>query len=240
MADNISSSSISSDSDDDLASSGHAGASESISSVDLTGDELEDRVMVAGEVQGYQFEPSFNSEGSGNGSGSETSASESDSHSDDPDGVKAKWHEWASRMNITDWCDCGKLCVNSPFPEENACCSEKVPILNKMEEFNADHGGDIVCITKHPGFSSNYLDVWVLQAAYRLYQKKHRVGIDGEINMNMKYRYIAYRQLVAWCWGFLGKENRVPLPACALDVIRKTFPAEGELVGFKYPTLKKK
>jgi hypothetical protein len=55
-----------------------------------------------------------------------------------------------------------------------------------------------------------------------------------------KYRYIAYRQLVGWCWGFLGKGNRVPLPACALDVIRTTFPPEGDIVGFKYPTLTKK
>jgi hypothetical protein len=75
--------------------------------------------------------------------------------------------------------------VNSPVPEENACCCEKVPILNKIEEFNADHGGDIACITKHPGFLSNCLDVWVLQNVYRLYQKKYRVEVDGEININM-------------------------------------------------------
>lgn len=27
-----------------------------------------------------------------------------------------------------------------------------------------------------------------------------------------------------WCWGYLGTNARVPLPACAVIFIRTTFP----------------
>ena len=53
-----------------------------------------------------------------------------------------------------------------------------------------------------------------------------------------KYRYTAYRQLVRWCWGFLGKYHRVPLPACAVARIRKEFPQDdARYTGFSYPNL---
>ena len=32
-------------------------------------------------------------------------------------------------------------------------------------------------------------------------------------------RFIAHRQLVRWCWKWLGKEIRVKLPACAVNRI---------------------
>ena len=53
-----------------------------------------------------------------------------------------------------------------------------------------------------------------------------------------KFRYTAYRQLVRWCWGFLGRHHRVPLPACAVARIRKEFPEDdGLYTGFAYPIL---
>lgn len=51
-----------------------------------------------------------------------------------------------------------------------------------------------------------------------------------------RYRHTAYRQLVYWCWGWLGRNNRVPLPACAVHKIRATFPSDTD-TGFKYPSL---
>ena len=39
-------------------------------------------------------------------------------------------------------------------------------------------------------------------------------------------RYVAYRQLVRWCWGYLGKDIRVVLPACAVKKIRLQFPSD--------------
>ena len=36
-------------------------------------------------------------------------------------------------------------------------------------------------------------------------------------------RYIAYRQLARWCWGYLGHEVQVVLPSCAVSRIRAAF-----------------
>lgn len=54
-----------------------------------------------------------------------------------------------------------------------------------------------------------------------------------------KFRYIAYRQLVRWCWGYLGKHVRVALPSCAVNKIRNTFPADfgSSYTGLKPPSL---
>ena len=50
-----------------------------------------------------------------------------------------------------------------------------------------------------------------------------------------RMRYIGYRQLARWCWGWLGKRVRVPLPACATHNIRTTYPEEnGQYRGFSY------
>jgi len=49
-------------------------------------------------------------------------------------------------------------------------------------------------------------------------------------------QYIAYHQLVRWYWGYLGRKVRVPLPSCAVSLIRKTFPADsGSYTEFKIP-----
>ena len=48
-----------------------------------------------------------------------------------------------------------------------------------------------------------------------------------------RYRYTAYRQLTRFVWGYLGKEIRVILPACAVTEIRKNFPsADGSYTGY--------
>ena len=39
-----------------------------------------------------------------------------------------------------------------------------------------------------------------------------------------KYRYVAYRQFVRLCWGYLGKDVRVYTPACAHAIIDNTYP----------------
>ena len=44
--------------------------------------------------------------------------------------------------------------------------------------------------------------------------------------VSRKFRYVAYRQLVRWCWGYLGRKVRVALPSCAVNKIRQRFPAD--------------
>ena len=39
-----------------------------------------------------------------------------------------------------------------------------------------------------------------------------------------KYRYVAYRKVVRWCWGWLGKDIRVQLPACVHASIMEAYP----------------
>ncbi|XP_078602809.1 uncharacterized protein LOC144876903 isoform X2 [Branchiostoma floridae x Branchiostoma japonicum] len=55
-------------------------------------------------------------------------------------------------------------------------------------------------------------------------------------SLTWRYRYVAYRQLVRWCWGWLGARIRVINPACAVKKIRETFPS-AQYTGFKYPPL---
>ena len=51
-------------------------------------------------------------------------------------------------------------------------------------------------------------------------------------------RYTAYRQTVRWCYGYLGKYNRRPLPSCAMHKIRNKFPEPGgQYVEFKFVDL---
>ena len=60
----------------------------------------------------------------------------------------------------------------------------------------------------------------------------------GHLNQR-KFRYIAFRQLVRWFWGYLGKHVRVALPSCAVNKIRSTFLAEfgTSYTGLKPPSL---
>ena len=51
-----------------------------------------------------------------------------------------------------------------------------------------------------------------------------------------KYRYTAYRQLVRWCYRYLGKQIRVVLPSCAVNRIRAEFTSD-IYHGFRLPTL---
>lgn len=43
-------------------------------------------------------------------------------------------------------------------------------------------------------------------------------------------------QLVRWCWSLLEKNNRTPLPACAMSRIGNAFPAnDGQYKNFEWP-----
>ncbi|KAK2155220.1 hypothetical protein LSH36_246g05006 [Paralvinella palmiformis] len=87
------------------------------------------------------------------------------------------------------------------------------------------------CMTQHPGFVANCLNSWVLDVAYLQYQ--HQL----EFSQLIIYRHTAYRQLVRWCWGIVGRDNRLPLPSCVFNKTRKTFPSpNGKYTGFKWPT----
>jgi len=114
--------------------------------------------------------------------------------------------------------------------EENICCQEIDPVVRKnLEAAEVEQlDNPPVCIVNHPGFHAVCLNVWVLQTAWFQYKQQYgKEAYDGpEFKKN---RHIAYRQLVRWCWGSLGKEVRVPLPSCAVNCIRAHFQEPGRL-----------
>ena len=118
--------------------------------------------------------------------------------------------------------------------EECACCHEIEQDNEKIKPAQP-----FTCITDNPGFHAVCLDIWVLQAAWFGYKQQYGSrayeGPEHKVNRN-----IAYRQLVRWCWGVIGKEIRVVLPSCAVSCIRAHFPPPGneddfEFVGFRFP-----
>jgi len=121
---------------------------------------------------------------------------------------------------------------------ECVCCQEIPQITEKnqnvFEEENL--GFPISCITDNPGFKAVCLNRWVLEASW--FQYRQQYGSQAyEGPEHKKNRHTAYRQLVRWCWGVLGKEIRVVLPSCAVMCIRAHFPPPGleenfEFVGF--------
>uniref|UniRef100_A0A1X7T1Y1 P2X purinoreceptor 7 intracellular domain-containing protein n=1 Tax=Amphimedon queenslandica TaxID=400682 RepID=A0A1X7T1Y1_AMPQE len=114
-----------------------------------------------------------------------------------------------------------------PSRRECLCCRDIQAIMSKINEVNDTQ---VKCITEHPGFSAVCLNVWVLQTAYAQYRQQY-----GNYNASMheRHRYTAYRQLVRWCWGWLGREVRVILPSCAVSIIR-TFPSSA-YTGYSNP-----
>ncbi|XP_061908112.1 P2X purinoceptor 7-like [Entelurus aequoreus] len=120
------------------------------------------------------------------------------------------------RLQNTEWCTCHN-CVNMETVAECVCCRELDAVARTMEEKRVE-----TCIIDHPGFPSVCLDEWVLQTAYYAYQQQYGVLQQQQ---NERRRHTAYQQFVRFCWGYLGKEIRVVLPACVVHKIRTTFPS---------------
>jgi hypothetical protein len=60
---------------------------------------------------------------------------------------------------------------------------------------------------------------------YMRYCTWHKTSILIISNFLRYLRAVAYRWLVRWFCGYLGWDNRRPLPACIYNDIRKTFPS---------------
>ncbi|XP_022101364.1 P2X purinoceptor 7-like [Acanthaster planci] len=156
-------------------------------------------------VRPYMYEPERGDDGGG---------SVSDSDTDD--------EEHVARLGNNNWCEC-EQCTPMPSVRESKCCKEIDAVLRMTESFVLD----LDCITEHPGFRTVCLDRWVLDTAYYQYRQQYG-GQAHQGSENQKYRHTAYRQLARWCWGYLGREVRVVLPACAVNKIRSMFPTNDE------------
>ena len=124
-------------------------------------------------------------------------------------------------------CQCGNC---EYFGELPVCCHKYAAMKERLKSIY----GDFKCITQHPGFHSNCLDIHVLEASfYKFCQNDGEPGDDEPLHETL--RYIAYRRMVRWIFKKLGQKNRKRLPACVVLAIRNRFPADnGEYTGFKY------
>ncbi|KAG1675546.1 hypothetical protein GQR58_014656 [Nymphon striatum] len=124
------------------------------------------------------------------------------------------WHNRinrrAKKSNLPFYlCTCGH-CQLMDTERECRCCQEITEVEQKLQDPAKDNA-NFQCIITHPGFDGACLNIWALKVALLTYKK---------------YRYVAYRQFVRWCWGFLGKNIRVVIPSCAVTAIGNAFQSD--------------
>ena len=110
-------------------------------------------------------------------------------------------------------CRCGK-CVPIPDTPQIVCCRDYEQVNNRREEKP--------CITESPGFPHVCRNVYALQAALGTWHQMTDEVLDV---CNKSYRFIAYKQFIAWVFGKLGSGVRRQIPSCVVDDIRRNFPA---------------
>nr|XP_054592258.1 P2X purinoceptor 7-like [Nothobranchius furzeri] len=127
---------------------------------------------------------------------------------------------------VSEWCTFGHC--TSLSARENVCCRETPKVMLRCQQV-----GVTSCITEHPGFEAVALNPYVLQAVYGTFLQLY--GEMQETTLNSCYRHLAYRNVVRWCWGYLGQHVRVVIPSCAVSRIRQEFPEDGAYKGFLPP-----
>lgn len=125
------------------------------------------------------------------------------------------------RLLNNDWCLCGGHChVEPSFTAEDCICCREIPEVSSEAD---DLGSQ--CLTTIDAFEAAILNPITLYIGWMEYTERWRQASKafGAQN-NEKYRYVAYRKVVRWCWGFLGRDIRVQLPACIHSKIMRAYP----------------
>ncbi|XP_016390678.1 uncharacterized protein LOC107725790 isoform X3 [Sinocyclocheilus rhinocerous] len=130
---------------------------------------------------------------------------------------------------VTAWCTC-ENCAVMPMEKENKCCLEIPEIVRRINQVP----DTLTCITHHPGFEPVCLNVYSLQNALNVYKADYgRLKLRG---IEQRYRHLAHRSFVSWCWGYLSRTIRVVIPSCVVLRICREFPdAAGSCAGFRPP-----
>ncbi|XP_068690066.1 uncharacterized protein [Montipora foliosa] len=137
---------------------------------------------------------------------------------------------FAGETDLPDWCKCGKCSMEFVVQhEECRCCME----IDRCRERMAQVEKDEECVTSHPGFESVCLDRWVLATAaigLKTKQKKAYTTLfaEGNTTENKFLRSVSYRQFVLMVWEYVGSSNRIPLPCCVYNALRKEFPIQDD------------
>ncbi|XP_044022995.1 P2X purinoceptor 7-like [Siniperca chuatsi] len=130
--------------------------------------------------------------------------------------------------SATERCTCGE-CRTMPTEDQNVCCKDLNAVQNRYGELPEEPW----CGTLYPGLEPVCLKPYSLQNTLNTYQADH-----GPLEMKeraVRARYLAYRCFASWCWGYLGKHNRVVIPFCVVLHIQEYLDEDGEYTGFKPP-----
>ena len=117
---------------------------------------------------------------------------------------------------------------------EEICCSNH-DASNRLQDAITDYGHKDAfgCITDHPGFHYNCLVAEVLDESWKTYKQMYgKAATEGPVSS--RRRHTAYRNLSRFIFGFVRKQERNILPACAVKKIRSTYPDhDSTYTGFK-------
>ncbi|XP_041421953.1 P2X purinoceptor 7-like [Xenopus laevis] len=125
-------------------------------------------------------------------------------------------------MGNTAWCKCGK-CIPMPTRDESCCCTEIQDVAHYFE-------GDVICITTVDDMldmcmEENRLDFIRCSCRYS------RAAYSRDRNRIL--RKASYQAFSTWAHSYLELGNRIPIPSCMVDLIRKKFPDNQQhYVGF--------
>ncbi|KAL2096842.1 hypothetical protein ACEWY4_006049 [Coilia grayii] len=127
-------------------------------------------------------------------------------------------------------CSCGH-CEPMPTAAESMCCREVDAYWALVQQLLPPR--DVPCLTPYPPFTLAV--VGPLQVAYLAFRQEH-----GPLQASRaeQFRYTAYRQIVRWANGIIGREIRKAIPACVVAAIRRQYSEEGHAYqGFQCPNL---
>ncbi|KAE8576666.1 hypothetical protein XENTR_v10004277 [Xenopus tropicalis] len=125
----------------------------------------------------------------------------------------------APRVGNTSWCSC-ENCVPMPSLLESFCCREE----DKLKKYFI---GRYSCITQVNELLQLCSEEKILE----------NTGRNVEQVTNMFMRRAAYRNISDWIHGSLGSGNRIPLPSCVVQLVRRRYPEpDANYMGFQNRT----
>ncbi|KAM4012127.1 uncharacterized protein ACNLHF_005278 [Anomaloglossus baeobatrachus] len=128
------------------------------------------------------------------------------------------------RLENTNWCSCGH-CKLMPRLEESICCHE----FQQMDRFRHN----INCIAEYADFLAK---VVCRDYLFELVESDARIThAQFQRHENRILRLVAYKKFTGMVYSILGHSHRVPIPSCAVNKIRESFPDPlGRYTGFKW------
>ncbi|XP_072014179.1 uncharacterized protein [Amphiura filiformis] len=124
------------------------------------------------------------------------------------------------RLEHRRWCQCNNCYIEPSFNAGDCKCCREIPQVVAEAGLQGSW-----CITDSEAFEPAILHPTSLYIGWMEYTSRwRRAAVSFADRNNEKYRYVGYRKFVRWCWGYLGKDIRVQLPACVHSAIMRAYP----------------